>query len=259
MELTETDMDLLYLLKDWRFQEAKKRRIPPYCIFHDATLKTIVSSKPNSVEDLSKIKGVGDSRLKNYGTSVVNLIQEFIINPESIEKVEKTCEICEDKFITRNDNYKICFNCYKEGIEVRTNDFINELLNDPRKILDSINEKKITKPKPKKKAKTSYVRKKPMKLLTKTIQTTYELYSKNMPIPEISQQRGLSVSTIFDHISSLIALNMVNIEHVISTDRQNKIRDAISNADSERLKPIKQLLPQDYSYGEIKCILKSIK
>ncbi|GBQ84175.1 DNA helicase RecQ [Asaia krungthepensis] len=63
-------------LRRWRRDEAREQEIPPYVIFHDAVLSEIARENPESVEELSVIKGVGSSKLKRYGDAVIAVLEE---------------------------------------------------------------------------------------------------------------------------------------------------------------------------------------
>ncbi|MDU2353395.1 MAG: DNA helicase RecQ, partial [Anaerococcus sp.] len=57
------DEELFNHLKKVRLELSKKRNIPPFIIFSDASLKDMAIYKPRSEEDFLKIKGVGDKKL----------------------------------------------------------------------------------------------------------------------------------------------------------------------------------------------------
>jgi len=51
--------------------------VPPYVIFHDATLSAIARQRPASLDALAKISGVGQSKLKRYGADVLKVVREI--------------------------------------------------------------------------------------------------------------------------------------------------------------------------------------
>jgi ATP-dependent DNA helicase RecQ len=55
---------------------AKEHGVPPYVVFHDATLRTIAAAQPGSLEALRGISGVGERKLENYGAAILRLIAE---------------------------------------------------------------------------------------------------------------------------------------------------------------------------------------
>ncbi len=62
-------------LRRLRSQLAKAQSVPPYVIFNDATLREMVSAKPVTLEELSRIGGVGDAKLARYGNQFVAAIK----------------------------------------------------------------------------------------------------------------------------------------------------------------------------------------
>ncbi|WP_246495057.1 DNA helicase RecQ [Ameyamaea chiangmaiensis] len=63
-------------LRDWRRTEAREQEIPPYVIFHDAVLRDIARERPDDLDLLGRIKGVGASKLARYGDAVLEAIAE---------------------------------------------------------------------------------------------------------------------------------------------------------------------------------------
>ena len=70
----EFSQALFDALRSWRAGEAKSQAVPPYVIFHDATLREIAAAKPVTLEELGQIKGVGASKLQRYGGRVLKLL-----------------------------------------------------------------------------------------------------------------------------------------------------------------------------------------
>ena len=70
------DAPLFEALRAWRRERAAEQHVPPYVIFHDATLSAIARQRPASADALAKVSGVGQSKLKRYGTEVLKLVSE---------------------------------------------------------------------------------------------------------------------------------------------------------------------------------------
>ena len=64
-------------LRAWRSQIAKERSRPAYTVFADATLRDIAVVKPTSLPQLSLIRGVGATKLQEYGGPVLALLRDF--------------------------------------------------------------------------------------------------------------------------------------------------------------------------------------
>jgi ATP-dependent DNA helicase RecQ len=49
--------------------------VPAYVIFHDATLREIAMARPDSLESLGHVNGVGVRKLESYGDSILACIE----------------------------------------------------------------------------------------------------------------------------------------------------------------------------------------
>jgi len=63
-------------LKSTRMALAKEQGVPPYVIFHDSTLLEMFQEKPNSLDALSRISGVGQAKLDKYGEAFLAVLQQ---------------------------------------------------------------------------------------------------------------------------------------------------------------------------------------
>ena len=68
------DAKLFEALKGWRRETANANNTPPYVIFHDATLAEMVRTKPGDLIALARISGIGEAKLKKYGTEVLAVL-----------------------------------------------------------------------------------------------------------------------------------------------------------------------------------------
>ncbi|UKA57595.1 ATP-dependent DNA helicase UvrD2 [Arthrobacter sp. FW306-2-2C-D06B] len=63
-------------LRQWRKEEALSNEVPAYVVFTDATLTAIAEARPESLEELAKLAGVGPSKLEKYGEAVLAVLVE---------------------------------------------------------------------------------------------------------------------------------------------------------------------------------------
>jgi ATP-dependent DNA helicase RecQ len=61
-------------LRWWRMETARKHNVPAYVIFHDATMREIAKARPDSIDDLRGVSGVGEKKLETYGEEIIALI-----------------------------------------------------------------------------------------------------------------------------------------------------------------------------------------
>jgi len=71
--LTEADMGLFNLLRDWRSQRCKKEGVPPYVLVTNLQLAHIVKSRPQSLTELMKIEGIGKAKADKYGEDLLKI------------------------------------------------------------------------------------------------------------------------------------------------------------------------------------------
>ena len=69
--------DLFEALRSVRRELATKEQLPPYMIFSDATLTQMASEKPNSLQAMRNIKGVGVFKLNKYGEKFLAVIKQY--------------------------------------------------------------------------------------------------------------------------------------------------------------------------------------
>jgi ATP-dependent DNA helicase RecQ len=70
------DATLFEALRKLRRDLAHERRVPPYVIFNDATLREFARVRPSTLTAMRRISGVGDTKLGDFGNVFLNLIVE---------------------------------------------------------------------------------------------------------------------------------------------------------------------------------------
>lgn len=85
-------------------------------------------------------------------------------------------------------------------------------------------------------------------------QVSYELYTRDgKSIKEIAEIRGLTVRTVEQHLLDCYESGMdINLECMVNTKFENEIYSAINMCNSGRLREIKDMLPEEVSYFDIK-------
>ena len=63
-------------LRAKRLQLAKAQGVPPYVIFHDATLHEMAARQPTTLDELSEISGVGKRKLERYGAMFLEVLRD---------------------------------------------------------------------------------------------------------------------------------------------------------------------------------------
>lgn len=74
--IDEQDMPLWHDLRACRKRLADEHQVPPYVVFHDATLIEMVQKRPTTKQAMLTITGVGDSKLERFGKDFIDVILE---------------------------------------------------------------------------------------------------------------------------------------------------------------------------------------
>jgi ATP-dependent DNA helicase RecQ len=97
--------------------------------------------------------------------------------------------------------------------------------------------------------------------LSNTVKKTVELYEQKKTPEEISKKRGFGLRTIFGHLADWYeAGGKLDIDEFVSKSEQEKIAEVILQIGSvERLNPIKEKLPADIGYEQIKFMIVKMR
>ncbi|HZV97994.1 MAG TPA: DNA helicase RecQ [Methylophilaceae bacterium] len=72
-----SDDPLWQALKAKRMELAREQGVPPYVIFHDSTLLEILNQKPQTLDELARIGGVGQAKLARYGDAFLQVLEDI--------------------------------------------------------------------------------------------------------------------------------------------------------------------------------------
>ena len=77
-ELTEEEKRIFETLKQWRRDEASQLNVLDFFICHNTELMTIAKVKPQTLGDLSKIKGFGGGqKIAKYGDDIIAVLNSI--------------------------------------------------------------------------------------------------------------------------------------------------------------------------------------
>jgi ATP-dependent DNA helicase RecQ len=75
-EVDQADRPLWDALRACRKRLADAQNVPPYVIFHDATLRAMLADRPQNARELRAVSGVGDSKLERYGEAFLAVLRD---------------------------------------------------------------------------------------------------------------------------------------------------------------------------------------
>ncbi|MGV8833607.1 MAG: DNA helicase RecQ [Devosia sp.] len=76
VQLPEPAMSVFNALREERLRIAKQQGVPPYVIFHDATLKAMALAMPAHPHDMLNLPGVGQAKLDRYGEAFLAVLAQ---------------------------------------------------------------------------------------------------------------------------------------------------------------------------------------
>jgi ATP-dependent DNA helicase RecQ len=134
----DPDRILFDKLKELRISLAQMQDVPPYIIFADTSLRQMAARRPTTKEEMLKITGVGEYKLKKYGDMFLKEIAEYLETLEgsnsSTEK-SKVKNSVKDEVKTKVSGNKIQKPPLKKEIVLKA---LDELEND---LIKSIKDK----------------------------------------------------------------------------------------------------------------------
>ena len=77
LNVSEEDSALWEALKECRKNLADAQGVPPFHIFHDATLMEMMQYRPSDNAELLTINGVGEVKLEKYGSDFLSVLSSF--------------------------------------------------------------------------------------------------------------------------------------------------------------------------------------
>jgi ATP-dependent DNA helicase RecQ len=65
---------LVDALRAWRLERSRADGVPAYVVLHDSTINEIAAAKPASPRELSRITGIGPTKLERYGADILEIV-----------------------------------------------------------------------------------------------------------------------------------------------------------------------------------------
>ncbi len=105
------DIEMLYQkLRNLRKQLADEQGIAPYIVFADSSLKMMAQVQPQTLEEFSKISGVGSSKLAQYGQ---HFVAEISVYTQQSVKVEMKSAIASFP----SDSQLLTLKLHRQGLD----------------------------------------------------------------------------------------------------------------------------------------------
>lgn len=98
----------------------------------------------------------------------------------------------------------------------------------------------------------------PRERSTDTKKISYDLYRSGKSLSEIATERGFSLMTIETHLSHYVTTGEIDVNEFVSRDKQALITEAANKYGRMGLKLLKDNLPGNISYMEIKMMVAAL-
>ena len=97
-------------------------------------------------------------------------------------------------------------------------------------------------------------------LIGSTVKETVRLFGQGHAPLAIAKMRSLGESTIMGHLTAwYVAGGEVEVERLVTPGEQDQIIEVATELRTQRLKPIKELLPESISYEKIRLTLAKLR
>ena len=110
--------DLFNALRSWRNRLAEEKNVPAYVILHQKVLDSLVESLPSSLAELETIKGIGKSKVQQYGDEILAYINAYCKN-KNIERkpfnVAEKVPVKTASTVSKTDTKQVSFDLFKSG------------------------------------------------------------------------------------------------------------------------------------------------
>lgn len=101
---------------------------------------------------------------------------------------------------------------------------------------------------------------KPKKEKVDTRALTFKMFRDGKTLKEIAAERSLTVGTVENHLAHFVEKGELEIGEVVSSQHQKIIRGIVKTFNKAySLSEVKNLLPDDYTYAEIKLVIADMK
>ena len=75
-DVTGVDEGVYEALRTWRREVSKEHGVPAYTVFHDSTLRELARVRPQTLNELRSISGIGATKLERYGEALLKTLRE---------------------------------------------------------------------------------------------------------------------------------------------------------------------------------------
>jgi ATP-dependent DNA helicase RecQ len=182
-ESAPVNPELREFLREWRRETANQQNVAPFVVMHDTTLDALCRQRPNSLQELLHVTGIGERKAQKYGAQILDAFKRFEAGQRAT---------------------------IRSGLEPAAE--------------------------------------------------TMRLLREGKTLEEIAQIRGRRYSTIASMVSDLVERGFIEFQPGwVEAGRRAKIEEAAATIGLGPLRPLKDALPLDFSYEEIRLVVSHLR
>ena len=126
------DETLYALLKDEVKKIAKSKNLPPYVIFQENSLEEMSIQYPITLEELTRITGVGSGKASKYGNNIIKLIKNYVEENEIERPIDMAVKSVVNKsglkvYIIQSVDRKINLETIAQSKQIKIPELLNEM------------------------------------------------------------------------------------------------------------------------------------
>lgn len=240
-----------------RQEIVKELDVPAYVVFSNASLRQMALHRPTDPEAFLRIKGVGPSKLEQFGDRFLAVIGEHAAehgNDTATSPTESnTIEADSSSMQRARAAYPRAYEKWEPVEEER----LMKLHQAGRSIRDIASELGRQPSAIESRLRTSGIESGYRQALSDTEKQTLSLVRQGLSLTEIAERRGLSPNTVLTHMERVAEKGEApEIAHLLpSPERCARIADAFRAAESDYLlAPVKERLGDGFSYEELRLV-----
>ncbi len=204
------DNTLFELLRGLRKEISQQEKVPPYVVFPDSTLRQMCERLPGDEQDLMAVSGVGEEKLRRYGSRFLQVIRTYIEERSPMAP-----------HIGKDDDSPV-------GTAVPAG--------------GAVSAGRL--------GRTDRHPGVPSHVLT------LQMFREGKSLREIARERKLTAVTVEDHIIRCGQEgHEIDWDAIIPTRYEPLVISKVQELGGERLRPLKEALPEEIDYFTIKAVL----
>ncbi|WP_017414258.1 DNA helicase RecQ [Clostridium tunisiense] len=221
--------DLFESLRNLRRELAAKEGVPPYIIFGDSSLKEMSVRYPSTLEQFLDISGVGEVKANKYASYFIEAIVAHL----------------------EENGIQVTWTFKKEGkaTSILKADGNMEEHKEP-----------ITKTHESKTSDENSTSDSEKKSKEKSYEVTISMIRDKKSLGQISVEREIALTTVLTHVTEFLTTGSpvdfsVDFTDVFDEKTESLVMEAIKEVGANKLKPIKEKLPDYITYDQIKGVV----